>query len=224
MNCKKFWEIFEESGLTPELERHLESCAGCREEMKMEELLKRGIDALPGIEAPEHLWDTVGGAVSGASSGQPPAAESAGMSVPGKIKALARTVFPEGKPLALRPVLAGIALALLIAAPVAYQFIITPSSQEKIQLQMQAIAEVEETEKQYLAAIENLSGIVNEKKESIDPDLYRGYEEKLAVLDEYIRQCREAIELNEYNISARQHLFMAYKEKVATLKKMAETS
>ncbi|MCE5251123.1 hypothetical protein LLG96_12975, partial [bacterium] len=74
---------------------------------------------------------------------------------------------------------------------------------------------------EYLAAIDKLSGLVEQNKANIDPELYDLYREKLAVLDEYIGQCREAVAKNEYNINARKYLALAYQEKVETLREMS---
>jgi len=76
---------------------------------------------------------------------------------------------------------------------------------------------LEETENEYLAAIEKFSKLVESSEEYIDPEFYQLYQEKLALLDEFILQCQEAVRQNEYNINARKYLALAYKEKKETL-------
>ena len=89
-------------------------------------------------------------------------------------------------------------------------------------MQAETVAELEKKEQEYTAAIEKFSKFADNFEKSIDPELYQLYQEKLAVLDEFILQCKEAVEQNEYNINAREYLALAYKEKTETLKNMYE--
>jgi hypothetical protein len=219
MECKKFWEAFEESGLNSELERHLNSCDNCREEMKIEHIIQKNIREIPLRQAPDTLWDKVKAEIPSTPEKEFMVSRTPQMPLIEKIKKF--FIGSGGRTVPLRPVVIAFTLLIMVAAS---QFIDSPSVKDKEILQAQAVLEIQKTESMYLAAIEKLSGGVEENEDVKASDLYVAYTEKIAVLDEYILQCKEAINLNNYNISAHKNLFLAYKEKVETLKKMTDIS
>ncbi|MFC1731177.1 hypothetical protein ACFL6I_12655, partial [candidate division KSB1 bacterium] len=96
------------------------------------------------------------------------------------------------------------------------------NSGKKVRLQVEAIAEIELKEQELLQSIESLTQLANAKMEWIDQDLYMLYKARLDIIDELILSCLEAIRENEYNINARKYLFLAYEDKISTLKKIVE--
>ncbi len=211
MKCNDFWKKFEESGLNPKLEKHLDECNNCKNEMEIEFLLNKKVKKLTKFKAPEELWDNINRSFL----------EENKLSISEKIKIFFEKQLLSVKILSSKPALAGYAvLLLLIAFSIAY---LKPlSTEEKIRLQAETVAELEKKEQEYTAAIEKFSKFADNFEKSIDPELYQLYQEKLAVLDEFILQCKEAVEQNEYNINAREYLALAYKEKTETLKNMYE--
>jgi len=217
MKCKDFWRKYEESGLTPELESHLEECKNCKNEMKIEILLNKKVKTLHEFKAPDELWEKINNVVQADIKHK-----TAKTPLKEKIRNIIRNLLPSKQTTLLKPAVIGISFILLLAVGLNYYFLRPLSSEEKIRLQAEAAAELEETENEYLAAIEKFSRLVESSEEYIDPELYQLYQEKLALLDEFILQCKDAINQNEYNINARKYLALAYKEKVETLQKMSE--
>jgi len=217
MKCKNFWRKYEESGLTPELENHLEECKNCKNEMKIEILLNKKVKTLPEFKAPEELWEKINIVVQSNIKHK-----IAKIPLKGKIRSIIKNLIPSRQIIPLKPAVIGISFILLLAVGLNYYFLRPLSPEEKIRLQAEAAAELEETENEYLAAIEKFSKLIESSEEYIDPELYQLYQEKLALLDEFILQCKDAINQNEYNINARKYLALAYKEKVETLQKMSE--
>ena len=213
MKCKEFWEKYEETGLTSEFEKHLEDCEGCRNEMKIELFLDKKAGSLPGFKAPEGVWEKI---IQREGFGEDK------VSIREKINNIIQSFIPPAGHFSLKPAVAGLAFVLLIAAGIGYYFNKPLSPEQKTRLQMEAVAELEETEMNYIAAIEKFSSLVEDNKENIDPELYQLYDEKLTVLDDYIEQCKDAIAQNQYNGNARKYLAIAYQEKVETLKQLSE--
>ena len=217
MKCKDFWRKYEESGLTPKFEKHLEECNICKNEIKIEVLLNKKVKTLHEFKAPEELWEKISGAVQ-----ENHKKDIIKMSLIEKIINIAKNLFPGKNIVSFKPAVIGMTSILLIAIGIGYYYNRPLSTEEKIRLQIEAAAELEKTEKQYLASIEKFSELVESNKENIDSELYQLYQERLAILDDYIAQCKEAISQNEYNINARKYLFLAYNEKVETLKTMSK--
>ena len=123
-----------------------------------------------------------------------------------------------------RPLLAGVTIVLIAIIWIFYFKPGPLTPQQKLKLQAEAIKEIERTEQIYLESIARFSELAEENKDNIDPELYDVYLEKLAVLDDYILECKEAINENKYNPQVRTYLAVAYKEKAATLREMIEYS
>ncbi|MFC1562893.1 hypothetical protein ACFL4Z_02455 [candidate division KSB1 bacterium] len=212
MKCNDFWEKYEESGLTAELEKHLNECKNCKNEMEIEFLINKHADNPTEFKAPEYLWEKI----------KISALEKDKIFVLGEIKGFIKKQFSSIKIIPLKPAAAvGLTMILLIAVVIGY-FLKPIPTEEKIRMQAEAVAELEKKEQEYIVAIEKFFRLVENSKKDLDPELYQLYQEKLAVLDEFILQCKEAVNQNEYNINAREYLSLAYKEKAETLKDMYE--
>jgi hypothetical protein len=219
MNCKDFWKIYEDSGLTPELEAHLQDCPVCRKEMETESAILKAVQSLPVYRAPESLWERIAQELPA----RRPEKNRAGIFT-GIIDSYARNLLSLLGGIRLKPVLAGIVIVLLSVLATRYYYTSPLSPRGKITLQNNAADELAIKEQEYLAAIDKLSALVEQNKGNIDPELYDLYKEKLAVLDQYINQCKEALTGNEFNINARKYLALAYEEKVETLREMSENT
>lgn len=79
-----------------------------------------------------------------------------------------------------------------------------------------------QTERQYQTLITRLTGLAAQNEPNIEPHLLALYREKLMLLDESIRTCKKALQENYQNPAVQLALFESYREKVATLKIIAE--
>ena len=214
MECSEFWERYAESGMNPELSAHLEECRECSREFIVETELDSMIGSLPEHTPPSAVWDRIEENLSVSDKEAAPAFPVVNKSrgflerVMSADISLPYTVFKYAAVILLT---AGLTL---IAAKYFIPGYMNLSN-------MESIAELEDAEQAYLAAIEKFSGQIDASGNSIDPELYDLYMDKLAILDEYILQCKEAVEENELNPNARRYLAMAYVEKTKTLKEMA---
>jgi hypothetical protein len=200
---------------------HLESCPGCRETLAgMRAFFEVADSALEVSESTETVseavWPSLYERIRDRGLDKPKGIGRAREKLEGFLAGVGefiRSVPPK-------PALVGISALLLIAVAIGYHNFRPLSPEERVRLQQEAAAELDEIEGQYLAAIDKYSSLVKQSRDSIDPELYAMYEEKLEVLDNYIAECQEAIEENRFNINAREHLFFAYEEKAETLKEM----
>jgi len=218
MDCKEFWKKYEQTGLNPELERHLEVCSGCRAEMEIELLLQQKVESLPDQKAPKRLWNRINDALPAGER----QSEHSQSSVFTGIKRLIDSIFPAEKTVPLRPVIVGFVILLIMTGTISVKYYNVLNVEKKEQLQALAITEIEEKEQGYITEIEKLILLVEKKKDDINTDLFLLYRQKLAVLDEYIMLCQEAVERNQYNVNVRQYLVLAYQEKAEALKKLVE--
>ena len=217
MNCKDFWKIYEETGLTPELEQHLSECANCAHEMLIEHNIEKIAQKLPQFDAPDSIWEAVMPYIQ-----QNPIKTARKRSFWEIISRVVKEALIPSQSHFLRPALTYISVVILTIGAIMYYSTSQHSHRNKDWLQAKAIQKIEKTEQEYLIAIEKFTTIVDSQKDTIDPVLLDLYQRKLALLDEYIDQCKDAVRQNEYNPVPRRYLALAYKEKVETLREMSE--
>jgi len=213
MNCNEFWNKYNTGDMSPELREHLKQCARCESEFLIERELDKTVSRLPLYRAPGHVWERIAGEIGGEEAALPakvPFAERFGRFIGG--------LYPGTA--ALRPAAVWVFVAVIIASTGTYFATRALFPYDNEARMLQAANNLDETEREYLAAIETFSRHVDEQKNNIDPELYDLYMEKLAILDEYIERCRAAVGENEYNTNARMYLALAYKEKTETLREM----
>ena len=218
MKCEDFWKHYEEFGITKENETHLLDCAKCRKEFEAEKVLLKAVDSFPEYRAPETLWDRISEKLPETKAVtviRRPFTET--------IAAYVHDLVSRLQAVPLKPVFGALVIMLVSILATQYYYTRPLTSVGKIAQQNKIAGELEEKEHEYLAAIDKLSKLTEDKKESMDPELYDVYQEKLALLDEYIRQCKDAINENEYNINARTYFAMALKEKADTLQEMYDS-
>lgn len=85
-----------------------------------------------------------------------------------------------------------------------------------------ALAAVERSESEYVAAIDRLAKLADALPESPSSPLLANYREKLQVLDAAIAECRAQIDRNRFNAHLRRELSSIYQEKQRTLQKLME--
>ncbi|KPK96040.1 hypothetical protein AMJ80_02215 [bacterium SM23_31] len=214
MNCKDFWTQYENSGLNIELEKHLEGCESCRNELKIETLLHEKVSALPGYKAPDGLWKKVRESLT---TSQIPDTQKE--SILSKIGYFVDDVLSPLKVIFLKPAFVGAASVLLIAA-LSYYFLYPLSVEEKISRLARSEKPLLDTENQYAAEIAKYTELVETKKDNIPKDMYMSYQEKVAFLNDYVSECKDALSENKYNYNARKYLLLAYAEIVSTMKEL----
>ncbi len=211
MNCLEFLTGYYESGLTPELEKHLRNCPACRLELECEKLLTQSVRSLQGLKAPDALWPKINDALNRKEIVSP---------VWNKISAFASGLMHE-RP---KPALIASILILALATGISYYYFGVASWDGNTDETAMILEELKQSEDDYLAAIEKLARLVEGEKNSISPEFYLLYREKLNLLDMLIARCKDAIRQNRFNTNAHEYLFAAYKEKVETLKMISEKS
>ena len=77
--------------------------------------------------------------------------------------------------------------------------------------------DVASTERRYEALIERLTPLARQNESNLDPRLLALYQEKLALLDESIRECRSALAANRGNSTVQMALLSNYRDKLKTL-------
>ena len=217
MNCNDFWKKYEDTGLTPELEQHLARCEKCQMEMQIENALDSSLKILPRFEAPDRIWNNICLELQ-----TDLAPDTSGLSLREKVKRSLKNIFSVNMLFFPRPLFAGVIITLIALIWIFYFNTGPLTSQQKLKLQAEAIEEIERTEKEYLDSIARLTELAEDNKDNINPEIYDIYWEKLTILDDYILECKEAINENKYNPQVRYYLATAYKEKTETLREMIE--
>jgi len=213
MKCDDFWKIFHRKGLTPELEKHLGSCGSCRNEMEIDELLDEKIRDFPSYQAPESLWNKINEKLDEDTFIRHDTESKADF----KMK-----ILDLRKKINLRYVVAAAAMIVFIVLAGQNYSYFTGSNEAAEEIQA-ALTNIEEAEKDYIAAIDKFNAVISDKKEALAGNsLYQLYQEKLAMLDVFIVECKEALEQNELNINVRKYLMLAYKDKVETLEAISK--
>jgi len=197
MSCPHY-ERYEKGELDEtEFKRHTASCPSCREILRQDvELMSQAKDLRRPVQAPG-LWSRIEKAL-----------EEEAVKERGRAPLLSRF-------LRLVP-----AAALIIAAAgLALYFGLKtrlPSSPSGI-LSSIALARVEQTEKEYLEAIEALEEQTQPQMAGLDLELMFLYKDRLETVDAQIRRCREALESNPANAHIRRYLMAALHDKKETL-------
>jgi predicted anti-sigma-YlaC factor YlaD len=82
------------------------------------------------------------------------------------------------------------------------------------------LAKLQEAQSYYEKAIQSLSEAAKSQDSSLDPQLAEIFARNLAAMDETIQACRQIVEGDPANLTARAYLLTAYREKVDVLEEM----
>ena len=125
--------------------------------------------------------------------------------------------FTSGPPTFART--AGVAVAALAVFGLAAWFLfIRPSPGSDSGLMADAaLARVENEEREYAAAIEELEAKAGSKLAEMDFSLMALYRDRLETIDSQIERCREAIAQNPWNAHIRRYMLAALRDKKDTL-------
>jgi anti-sigma factor RsiW len=206
MSCERFDRYRNGEGTAEDFARHVRDCAECRELAAHDARLDREIAALRTPVVADGLWERIEASLIREKR---LAAEPAGKRAPGRpwLGALLARRWPILVP-------AGAAVALLVVLGlIGLRRPIVPSGI----LASEALARVEQTEKEYLGAIASLERQAQPKIAAMVSAEMSLYEDKLAVIDAQILRCREALASNPGNAHIRGYLLAALQDKRQTL-------
>jgi hypothetical protein len=202
------------------LELHAAECPACAEELRMWHKISAAAPALRKSWESPQLWPRIHQALAEESQRASAGGRSAGalwlrwlgewrtalavlvlMASAGSAYLLMRTVPPRD---------AGTQVAKERTERVA-------GVEEKKLLTDQAMREVLESEKAYIASIEKLGKLAGPKVQQAATPLMVSYREKLLVLDAAIGELRAQVEQNRFNAHLRSEMLSLYQQKQLTL-------
>ncbi len=192
------------------LGRHLQGCERCRKALDDLQLIVSAAEKLAEATPPRNLW---------------PAIEHRLLTSPQRAPAKR----PAPAPLSgWRP---RIAWALSVASIFVALFLlrdhilppktIPPPPQSQPQLLIADQSDIDRAREHYQHSISTLEQIVAHRAHEMNPDDAALYQEKLAYLEEAIRECSLVLERNSFDSRAQRALFDAYDRKISTLREMA---
>ena len=189
------------------LETHLATCADCRAIFEDFKRIADGARDLPKHEPSARVWT---GVLAGVGlSGREPARERAAAPGWGErffLLGRARTAWAAAL---LLVVIAG---GVLVGTRIGRNGAPALSAEDK-----RTLAKLEEAEKHYQLAIEALQEAVGGRITSLDPLIAAAFARNLGDINAVIRACRDAVQANPADLSARAYLLDAYRNKVEFL-------
>jgi hypothetical protein len=214
--CREFDKALSRGDQAVEaLEIHSETCADCRERLR---LWREISEAAPGLakswDSP-HLFPGIARALAAAklTSRAPatPAADS---------PARRRFVWVPAAVAASLFVLSMVGLYVFKPGESARDPFARPSMGREPLMSNQTLKEVEDAESNYLTSIEKLSRLAEPRMANPDSPLLVSYREKLQLLDSAIGDLRGQLEGNRFNTHLRKELLAMYQEKKHTLEEV----
>lgn len=189
------------------LEKHCSSCAECQKLLKDFHKISQSAAHLKGISPPENAW----------------------LKIREKLPAGEQEVIKvaSGRPKWLTlPGLNYALSAVLILLVVVALFVIRPFDRNGkgisplSESQQYTLAKLKEAEHHYKLAINALAEAVAAQKGELDPKMADVFRTNLAIIDESIDACQQAVLNNPNNIESRNYLLAAYREKTNLLTQM----
>jgi len=198
--------------LTPEkkaaLDSHLESCPDCRDlKCDFAAIVEKAKD-LPVLEPSPAVWANIAARVRQAEREMPAPV--------GERKFWAAILRPAG----LRYALAAALGLIIIGGAVAgwkWRTGIARSGDDSVDF---TLAKLKEAQVYYEKAVASLSEAVRSQKERMDPRLAEAFQQNLESIDATIRACQQIVRGDPDNLTARNYLLTAYREKVNFLEEM----
>jgi anti-sigma factor RsiW len=183
------------------LEEHCAQCADCQKLMKDFQKITNRAKELDPHSPPENIWAKIQEKI--------PSQEQEVWTLP-----------PQKQRWFRSPRLSYVlSAALLLVVVVGLVFIYGPrfwSGQAVVPepgSQQYTLAKLEEAEQHYQLAIKALSEAAAVQKDQLDPQVAEVFRTNLAIIDQSIASCRQAVLSNPDDIEPRKYLLAAYKEK-----------
>lgn len=198
MTCKEL-ERYDKGELNEvEFRRHASRCPACREALLLdEEIMSLAKGSREHIDAPR-LWSRIESVL-----GKEIAQEDSER----------KGLFLAWKPLRLVPA----ALIILLAAGLGFYFGLLEHTPSSGLLAKKALAKVEQKERDYIEAIQELEEQALPRMANLDLELAFLYKDRLETIDDQIARCREALASNPANAHIRRYLMAALQDKKETL-------
>jgi tetratricopeptide (TPR) repeat protein len=193
------------------LERHIESCAACREVLADFQGLTAGARALDAPEPGDSVWRKIEARLAAGERGRATATATSR-------EAPRRWAFGLGMPALKFAGVAALALVLvasgiIIGRGLGQKGTVTyPRNSEGYTL-----AKLDEAERYYQKAIKSLSEAFAAEKGTMVPQVAEMFEKNLSVIDATIQACRQAVLKEPDDLQARNYLLTAYMDKVSFL-------
>jgi len=197
------------------LEDHLESCASCRRLMEDLDDIVNAAAELETVSPSSDIWSSIQKGIG------KPRNEAYGAA----LRNWAAGIFPMPRPLA---VAMSIMLAGLILTGLFYRhapFLRDTRVLTREESRSEAVADhLMEAERHYRLAIAELSRSLNGVKGRMDPELERVFSENIAIIDQSILACRNALKQYPGDLDTQLYLLASYRKKIDLLTDMRETS
>jgi len=116
-----------------------------------------------------------------------------------------------------------IAAVLILGVTLGFYLLLNDDLPEKGILEADALKKVNQTEQDYVQAIDHLELLAQAEMTELDLNRQLLYRDKLETIDRQIFSCYEALEQNPANAHIRRYLFMALLDKKETLKEIIST-
>lgn len=216
MKCAAAQELisdYVDGSLSPdreaELRAHLESCRDCRELARDFTSIVREAKGLVSLEPSPAVWPRVAAEVREALQEAPAAARE-------KRGWLGAFWKPAGWMYAAAAALILVVVGGLVIRQKPWSTV-GPSKERSIEF---TLAKLQEAQSYYEKAIQSLREAVQSQEGGMEPRLAEVFNRNLTAMDETILACRQIIEQDPDNLTARAYLLTAYREKVNFLEEM----
>ena len=189
-----------------EVEQHLRVCLPCSIVYKDLLCIRESSRDLDPVSPPDRLWISLRAQIR---------AEGLTREHRGFWERLIHPGFVSG----LRPALAATVVTLLLLAASSLLVTRLPHRQPETPVSSDALAlqEVRDAELHYQRAIQALTESSQKRLETLDPTLAQIFNDNLATMDYYLKECKEAAETNPDNPLVHRYLLTAYQKKVELL-------
>jgi len=215
INCDDRERIFLDGSLEEwaALEQHANTCAVCAEELRAWKQLSAAADEMRDYQESPALWSRIESSLRQQQA------------VPASRKGYWSSLdfWRRISPAWQSALVGAMVVALAISSGYLYTHrTVSPENHGNTLLKTSALAEVERTERDYMAAIDKLASDAAPQL-GTDTPLMASYREKLLVLDSAIADLRVQAGENPSNAHLRYQLLAMYQEKQQTLQDVLET-
>jgi predicted anti-sigma-YlaC factor YlaD len=191
------------------LQLHLESCPGCREFRQDLAAIVEKAMSLPSLEPSPSSWNDIS-----ASVGQSEREERASF---GKQKSWQAVLQPVGLRYALAAALTLLVISGGIIVGLRWRQGTTGFGIGSVDF---TLAKLREAQDYYEKAVSALSEAVRSQREGMDPRLAEAFQQNLESIDATIQACQQIVRNDPDNITARNYLLAAYRDKVSFLEEV----
>ena len=194
-----------------ELQAHLEDCRDCRELARDLASIVQGAKNLASFEPSAEVWSKIATEVRRSR----PAA-------PLEVRERRSWLGTFWKPAGWAVAAAGVLILSVVGGLVLRQKPwSSPPAAKKGSVEF-TLAKLQEAQGYYEKAIQALSEAARLQEGRMDPRLAEVFSRDLAAMDETIQSCRQIIQEDPDNLTARAYLLTAYREKVSFLEEIME--